>query len=52
LHGRRFQSDAEVQAAVTTVLKGPSLEFFAEVFDKLVQRWDKCINVGGNYVEK
>jgi histone-lysine N-methyltransferase SETMAR len=52
LHGRRFQPDAEGQAAVTTVLKGLSPEFFAEGFDKLVQRWDKWLNVGGNYVEK
>jgi histone-lysine N-methyltransferase SETMAR len=52
LHGRRFQTDAEVQAAVTTVLKSLSPEFFAEGFDKLIQRWDKWLNVGGNYVEK
>jgi hypothetical protein len=24
----------------------------AEAFDALVKRWDKCINVGGGYVEK
>jgi histone-lysine N-methyltransferase SETMAR len=52
LHGRRFQIDAEVQAAMRTVLKGLSPEFFADGFDKLMQRWDKCLNVGGNYVDK
>jgi hypothetical protein len=26
--------------------------FYAASFDALVKRWDKCINVGGGYVEK
>jgi hypothetical protein len=26
--------------------------FYAAGFDTLVKRWDKCINVGGGYVEK
>jgi hypothetical protein len=25
---------------------------YAAGFDTLVKRWDKCINVGGGYVEK
>jgi hypothetical protein len=25
---------------------------YAAGFDALVKRWDKCINVGGGYVEK
>jgi hypothetical protein len=32
---------------------GQQLEdFYAAGFDALVKRWDKCINVGGGYVEK
>jgi hypothetical protein len=27
-------------------------DFYAAVFDALVKRWDKCVNVGGRYVEK
>jgi cation transport regulator ChaB len=27
-------------------------DFYAAGFDALVERWDKCINVGGGYVEK
>jgi hypothetical protein len=27
-------------------------DFYAEGFDALVKRWDKCISVGGEYVEK
>jgi hypothetical protein len=26
--------------------------FYVRDFDALVKRWDKCINVGGGYVEK
>jgi hypothetical protein len=29
-----------------------SKDFYAAVFDTPVKRWDKCINVGGGYVEK
>jgi hypothetical protein len=29
-----------------------SKDFFAVGFDTLVKQWDKCINVGGGYVEK
>jgi hypothetical protein len=29
-----------------------SEDFYAEGFDALVKRWDKCLNVGGGYVEK
>jgi hypothetical protein len=34
--------------AETTVTK----DFYSAGFDALVKRWDKCINVGGGYVEK
>jgi hypothetical protein len=34
--------------AETTVKKG----FYAGGFNTLVKRWDKCISVGGGYVEK
>jgi hypothetical protein len=29
-----------------------TVDFHAAGFDALVKRWDKCINVGGGYVEK
>jgi hypothetical protein len=33
-------------------LRQQSNDFYAEDFDVLAKRWDKCINVGGGYVEK
>jgi hypothetical protein len=37
--------DAEVAETTDT-------DFCAADFDALVKQWDKCINVGGRYVEK
>ncbi|GBN36647.1 Dehydrogenase/reductase SDR family member 11 [Araneus ventricosus] len=51
LGGKRFVSDEELENAVTTWL----VELAAEEYDmgnlKLVDRYDKCLNVGGDYVE-
>jgi hypothetical protein len=33
-------------------LRQQSKDFHVVGFDALVKRWDKCINVGGGYVEK
>ncbi|GBM44750.1 Histone-lysine N-methyltransferase SETMAR [Araneus ventricosus] len=50
--GKRFGSDEELENAVTTWLN----ELVTEEDDmgnlKLVYRYDKCLNVGGDYVEK
>jgi hypothetical protein len=48
--GRFVFSNNETQ--VQNWLKQQSKDFYAEGFDALVKRWDKCINVGGGYVEK
>jgi hypothetical protein len=34
------------------VTKTTVKNFYAAGFDALIKRWDKCINVGGGYVEK
>jgi hypothetical protein len=33
-------------------LRQKKRSLYAAGFDALVKRWDKCINVGGGYVEK
>jgi hypothetical protein len=33
-------------------LRLQSKDFYAAGFDALAEQWDKCINVGGGYVEK
>jgi hypothetical protein len=32
-------------------LRQQTKDFYAAGFDSLVKRWDKCIRVGGGYVE-
>jgi hypothetical protein len=33
-------------------LRQQSKDFYAAAFNALVKRWDKCVSVGGGYVEK
>jgi hypothetical protein len=51
LGGRRLKSDEEVKDAVKEWLNGLAAEVYDEGIQKLVTRYDKCLNVGGNYVE-
>jgi hypothetical protein len=49
-HGRPKVSDDETVAR--NWLRQQSKDFYAAGFDALVKLWNKCINVGGGYVEK
>jgi len=51
LAGRRFHDD-EVKEAVTMCFASQVVSFYDEGIQKLVQRYDRCFNNGGNYVEK
>jgi hypothetical protein len=42
----------KVETEVRKWLKHQPNDFYAVGFDELMKRWDKCINVGGGYVEK
>jgi hypothetical protein len=50
--GKYFADGEEVETEVQDLLIRQSKEFYAADFDALVKRWDKCISVGGGYVEK
>jgi hypothetical protein len=43
---------ADDDTEVRKWLKQQAEDDYAAVFDSLLTRWDKCINVGGRYVEK
>jgi hypothetical protein len=49
---KRFADDEEVETELPKWLRQQSKDFCAVGFDAVVKRWDKCINVGGGYVEK
>ncbi|GJQ69495.1 hypothetical protein Trydic_g6600 [Trypoxylus dichotomus] len=52
LSGKRFKDDDELQDEVRQDLKNLDRTFNEEGIQKLVSRWDKCLNIGGHYVEK
>ncbi|GBO43997.1 hypothetical protein AVEN_41706-1, partial [Araneus ventricosus] len=52
LGGKRFGSDEESKNAVTTWVNDLAAEQYDMGILKPVDRYDKCLNVGGGYVEK
>jgi histone-lysine N-methyltransferase SETMAR len=51
LADQRFNNDEDVKRAVQKWLSSPAT-FYDEGIQKLVSRYDKCLNNGGNCVEK
>jgi hypothetical protein len=47
LKKRRFTTNED-----ETAIRTQDTDFYQQGFFKLVKRWDKCINIGGDYVEK
>jgi histone-lysine N-methyltransferase SETMAR len=49
---QRFHTNEELMNGVNNWLHNLVAPFFDEGLQKLVSRYDKCLNVDGNYVEK
>jgi histone-lysine N-methyltransferase SETMAR len=52
LGGRRFLENDDVKEAVITRFSLQAASFYDAGIQKLVPRYDRCLNNGGNYVEK
>ena len=52
LRGRRFAADDEVKEAVHDWLHSQPQTFFSNGIKKLTDRWAKCIEEKGDYIEK
>ena len=52
LSGKRFATDDEVKEAVKDWLSSQAADVYDLGIQKLVERYDKCLNKYGNYVEK
>jgi hypothetical protein len=52
LVGQRFISDDDAKTAVRWWFHVQLAEFYNSIISKLVVRWDKCLNRGGDYMEK
>jgi hypothetical protein len=50
--GKHFAGDEGFETEVRKWLRQQSKDFSAAGFDGLVKQRDKCIDVGGGYVEK
>ena len=51
LRGCRYETIEEMKEAVTKVIDLLTQEEFHEVFQKLLERYTKCIAAGGDYFE-
>ena len=51
LTGCRYEKIKEMKEAVTKVIDTPTQEDFHEAFQKLLERYNKCIAAGGDYFE-
>ncbi|GBN40459.1 Papilin, partial [Araneus ventricosus] len=52
LGGKHFADDDDVQHEVLLWMRQQPKEFYAAEIGALIKRWDKCINIGGDYAEK
>jgi hypothetical protein len=52
LSAEHFPDDEAVESEVTAWFRQQPKEIYAAGFQGLVKRWDKCLNVRGDYVEK
>ena len=51
LRGCRYETIEEMKEAVTKVIDTPTQEEFHRAFQKLLERYNKCIVAGGYYFE-
>ena len=51
LRGYRYERIEEMKEAVTKVIDTLAQEDFHETFQKLLERYNKCIAAGGDYFE-
>jgi len=52
LRDKKFNSNDGVKKSVLNWLRYQDKDFLAADINKLIKRWDECINVAGDYVEK
>ena len=52
LKGKRFSDDAALISEVTSWLEDQNGVFYKNGLQSCIKRWEKCITLGGSYVEK
>ena len=51
IRGRRYETIEEIKEAVTKVIDMLIQEDFHGAFQKLLERYNKCIAAGGDYID-
>jgi hypothetical protein len=51
LQGKRFESEDNINTAVTGSLKRPSKGEYRAAIAHLPRRWEKCVDSAGDYIE-
>ena len=51
LRGCRYETIEEMKEAVTKVIVTPTQDDFHRAFEKVLERYNKCIAAGGDYFE-
>jgi transposase len=51
LWGKQFESEDNINTAVTASLKHPSKNEYRAAIDRLPPRWEKCVDSAGDYIE-
>jgi hypothetical protein len=51
LQGKGFDSEDDINTAVTTSLKCPSKDEYRATIDHLPRRREKCVDSAGDYIE-
>ena len=52
LKGKHFSGDEELISEVKSWLQAQSVDFYRRGLHSCIKRWEKCVNLGGTYVEK
>jgi GTP cyclohydrolase I len=52
LRGQRFETREAIQKAMRQCLRMAGTEFYRRGIFKLPERWEKCVQSSGDYVEK
>jgi hypothetical protein len=51
VRGKRFQSEDDINTAVTASLKRPSADKNRAAIDRSPRRWEKCVDSAGDHIE-
>jgi hypothetical protein len=51
LRGKRFESEDNINTAVTASLKCLVKDEYRAAIDRLPRRWKKCVDSAGDYIE-